>query len=262
MAGIRSVKGSVVSDNPKLMSSGKPWACIVLVILWSANAVICGRLPSKTPGVFDIALSIILMFILFFGCVLITAHGAARASWVRNQESGFGGNDKVGTWDLLGHDLSFGREWKKAIAVGIIAGVVMTVVSSVFSTSLTYVLEKCGTVPKKQDIVEIFVHASRNTKILLATSVLLMNPVVEEIFFRYTLNSTLVGVTKSIKWSAIITAVCFAFVHANLLAFLPIVFVSLCCTYAFRKTDSILAPIVAHILHNAVSLVALLAFGQ
>ncbi len=77
-------------------------------------------------------------------------------------------------------------------------------------------------------------------------------PIAEEMLFRGILYPTLKqsGHRQLALWA---TALLFASSHANLMAFLPLTFLALVLTWLYERTGNLLAPILAHVLFNAVN---------
>jgi membrane protease YdiL (CAAX protease family) len=84
-----------------------------------------------------------------------------------------------------------------------------------------------------------------------------LGPFLEEIFFR----GFVYGVFKKvmgISWGIIVSAVFFAYVHANLASIFPIFCLGILLTYLYEKTGSLIPSITVHIIHNSLSLFLLL----
>ncbi len=86
------------------------------------------------------------------------------------------------------------------------------------------------------------------------TLVLLMGPVVEEIFFRgFFYNALKVKWGK--KWAILSSGVLFAVLHANLVGFLPIALLGCLLAYSYELTGSLFTSITIHVLHNSLVMV-------
>jgi hypothetical protein len=84
-----------------------------------------------------------------------------------------------------------------------------------------------------------------------------LGPIMEEIFFRgfiYGALKTKIGIFGGILTSAVF----FAYVHANLASFMPILCLGLLLAYIYEKTGSLVSSITAHMIHNSIMLVLLL----
>ena len=85
----------------------------------------------------------------------------------------------------------------------------------------------------------------------------LLGPVIEEIFFRgfaYQALRKRFGIFSGIALSAVF----FAYVHANLASFFPIFFLGMLLAYMYEKTGSLVPSMAVHIIHNSVTLAFLL----
>ncbi|HUX88968.1 MAG TPA: type II CAAX endopeptidase family protein [Chloroflexota bacterium] len=81
-------------------------------------------------------------------------------------------------------------------------------------------------------------------------------PICEEIFFRGFVF-TVVRQTHGIFAAFVISAVLFALAHANLQAFIPILFIAVVFAYVYSRTGSLVPSMVAHGMNNALALAAL-----
>jgi membrane protease YdiL (CAAX protease family) len=85
----------------------------------------------------------------------------------------------------------------------------------------------------------------------------LLGPFLEEIFFRgfvYGLFKRKLG----IFWGVILSAMFFAYIHANIASFFPIFCLGIVLAYLYEKTGSLIPSIAVHIIHNSLSLFFLL----
>ncbi len=85
----------------------------------------------------------------------------------------------------------------------------------------------------------------------------LLGPVLEEIFFRGFLYGALKK-RSGIFWGIILSAVFFAYIHANLASFFPILCLGLLLAYLYERTGSLIPSITVHAIHNSLSLAFLL----
>lgn len=108
--------------------------------------------------------------------------------------------------------------------------------------------------PAPQAVFTIYLAESR-TPVLTALIFLVtfVGPVAEELFFRGLLYGWLryrVGVLKGLGVSALL----FAGLHADAVAFFPILGLGLLFGWIYERSGSLLAPTAAHIFHNAAML--------
>ena len=86
-------------------------------------------------------------------------------------------------------------------------------------------------------------------------------PIVEELFFRGYVFNAYLG-EKSIATAYIASAIVFSVLH-GLPTLLPVIFMmGIVLAYVYRRTGSIIAPIVAHMLNNSLAFVSLFATLQ
>ncbi len=79
----------------------------------------------------------------------------------------------------------------------------------------------------------------------------LVGPVAEELFFRGVLYAALRK--HASRWLAIaMSGAVFAFVHTNIVGFLPIMALGCVLAYLYERTGSLAGPIVVHVLHNTL----------
>ncbi len=88
--------------------------------------------------------------------------------------------------------------------------------------------------------------------VIIGFEALIMAPIVEELFFRRTLQR-LLRTKLSFLPSAIIISVIFSLLHLSSFAFLPIFILSLILCYLYEKSKNILIPILLHALNNWIS---------
>ncbi len=132
-----------------------------------------------------------------------------------------------------------------------------------------------------QMAVEMFMNIdSLWVKILAAFSIIVLAPISEELFFRGLLypsakgwiamffgiekNDTLDTFEKNFKSkvsavsAAIIVSILFSLIHSSLFAAIPIFLMGILLVCCYEKTNSILAPIIAHSLFNLANVLIIL----
>ena len=114
--------------------------------------------------------------------------------------------------------------------------------------------------PSPQRVVEMFLKESRvGNLVFLTFFVALLEPAIEEIFFRgfvYKAFRTAWGVGRAMVISALI----FAVVHMNVVAFLPIFVLGIFLAYLYEHTGSLVSSMTAHMLHNLLMVSLTLGF--
>lgn len=113
---------------------------------------------------------------------------------------------------------------------------------------------------------QLSVHVLRESlsfagRFTLGATAILLAPVAEEILFRGILYPAVkqAGYPRLALWG---TVGLFAFIHMNMVTFLPLAVLALFLTAAYEWTDNLLAPIMAHALFNTVELVRLFLAPQ
>lgn len=111
--------------------------------------------------------------------------------------------------------------------------------------------------PPRQVLFKLFLEEKRPWFLVYSSlMVVILGPVVEEIFFRgFTYNAFKHrwGVHKAM----LLTAVIFAALHTNLIGFLPILALGLLLVYVYEKTGALICPITIHIVHNSLMVTCL-----
>ncbi|MCX5678375.1 MAG: CPBP family intramembrane metalloprotease [Candidatus Omnitrophica bacterium] len=104
--------------------------------------------------------------------------------------------------------------------------------------------------PQKQAVVELF-FKEKDVSFLLYTSLFaaVAGPIVEEIFFRGFLYSAIKKYI-GIFWATLISAACFALLHAHLVGFLPILALGILLAYLYEKTGTLVSSVTVHMIHN------------
>lgn len=114
--------------------------------------------------------------------------------------------------------------------------------------------------PPPQAVVEIYLKEQMRSMLLLFTLfVAVLGPVMEELFFRgfaYKAIRSQWGVWQA----ALITALFFSLLHANLVALVPIFFLGLFLAWLYEKSGSLVPGMVAHMLHNIIMVGLTLSF--
>jgi membrane protease YdiL (CAAX protease family) len=104
--------------------------------------------------------------------------------------------------------------------------------------------------PEMQMPVRILqVSVSVERRLVFAVAAIILAPVVEETIFRGILYPLMKqhGPPVVALWA---TSFFFAAIHANLMTFIPLTFLALVLTWLYERTDTLLAPIVAHAVFN------------
>jgi membrane protease YdiL (CAAX protease family) len=86
--------------------------------------------------------------------------------------------------------------------------------------------------------------------------VVILGPVVEEVFFRgFTYNA--IKRKWGVKSAIALTSIVFAALHGTLFGFAPILLLGFLLAYMYEKTGSLVPSITIHILHNGLMMLFL-----
>ena len=84
----------------------------------------------------------------------------------------------------------------------------------------------------------------------------------EEVFFRGVIQPKLQGYLRSPHWGIWLTAIIFSAIHVQFYGFLPRLFLGALFGYMYHYTGSLIYPILAHILNNSLTLLAVYLSNQ
>ena len=240
-----------------LIARANPWLCLGVAFVWLGLVAFAPQQPVVLPSLPQIVFSSLFQFVLLLSATFATAASVPRRR--ENVRDGFA----AWVWRVLRTDLfapprlSAGR----ILRAGLLTGLALTAASLALATVVSLVTEAAGQEVELQQIVNVFQRSGWPTKAVLFVSVTLCSPIVEEVFFRYALESTVAGATGSASRALAYTAILFAAMHGNFVALPSLAAVSVGCSLVYRRTGSLAAPIVAHALFNFVSLAFILAGG-
>ena len=109
--------------------------------------------------------------------------------------------------------------------------------------------------PPEQPLYDLFQkETSRQIVFVGMILVVLLGPVVEEIFFRGFLYNALKAQWGR-RWAIVSSGLLFSALHANLIGFLPITLLGMTLAYGYELTGSLIASITIHVLHNTLVMV-------
>lgn len=130
-----------------------------------------------------------------------------------------------------------------------LAGFIINLISSYY-----------GQNPEMQDVVR-WVLEEKSLFILVSLIFfgIIIAPVIEEIMFRGFLQPALKN-SFGRRYAVVVSASLFAAVHMDIFAFFQIFILGMLLGYLYEKTQTLVASIVVHILHNSLTLVFLLYF--
>ncbi|MBC8003010.1 MAG: CPBP family intramembrane metalloprotease [Opitutaceae bacterium] len=182
----------------------------------------------------------------FTGMILFTAsfHGAAIV-WIY-----FFLKEQGVTWN---EGFGLGNAPSRALALGLGVGAVALPVVLGWNQIAAELLVRLGIKPETQEAVQrLQAGMTGGQQIYLAVVAVLLAPLVEELLFRGIIYPTVkqAGYPKVALWG---TALMFGAIHANLASFLPLAVFALILTWAYERTNNLLAPMLIHGLFNAAN---------
>jgi uncharacterized protein len=106
--------------------------------------------------------------------------------------------------------------------------------------------------PPMQPVLEIFLEEKKAPIITYLTIfAVVFGPVIEELFFRGFMYRA-IKERWGFKAAIFSSSALFAFLHGNVIGFLPIMILGMLLAYLFEKTGTLVASCAVHILHNGV----------
>ena len=85
-------------------------------------------------------------------------------------------------------------------------------------------------------------------------SIVIISPILEEIVFRKLFYRSLKKIT-TIGIAASVSSLIFGIIHFNVLSLIMLIFMSIFFTFIYEKYNSVIYPIIAHSLFNAIMLI-------
>ena len=171
--------------------------------------------------------------------------------FLRRQQSSWG--------DFLGLPVARYRLFSLA---GLLTGAavlpLLTLLTMLLNNASAWVITLLGGQPETQVAIQLIRSAEAPAqRFLFGFTAIIAAPVVEEILFRGLLYPTIkqAGFPRAGLW---VTSVLFALIHFNLMTFVPLIFFALALVWLYERTDTLLAPILAHAFFNAVNFLLLI----
>jgi membrane protease YdiL (CAAX protease family) len=153
----------------------------------------------------------------------------------------------------------FGLRWNKARYILVIApmGVVCTYLFMFGLDGLGYsewLVQTFGKKIEMQDALRVYQEADAVIiRLLMAISVVIIAPIVEEVVFRGYIYTVTKRYTARL-FSTLLSAILFAVVHNYIPGLVPLAFLAILLTISYEITGSLWAPISIHALFNASTL--------
>lgn len=154
--------------------------------------------------------------------------------------------------------LGIGRSY---LNPGIYAGLVSAIVMMLLALANNLALSAFGAPQPQAESLRWLRGAPLEQFLVVAISGAMVAPVVEELFFRgYVFNAYLAA--KGPRTAYLASATLFGIVHGHATLFPAIFLGGLVLAYVYRRSGTIVAPIVAHVLNNGIAFGSLLLAGD
>ena len=227
-----------------LVARANPWICLGLSFAWIALAALAPAPHDvAVPPVTQIVVSNLIMYAVLLVAVLLTAAtvraGVAHGPWHVLREDVFNPDPAVRP--------------ARAVGNGLVTGAALVVLSLVVMALVGLVSEALGFEFREQDGIEFLRRGTPAGKAVILFSVVVVVPVAEELFFRYALERSLEGALASRAKAVAYTALLFALMHGNVHAVPALFLVAAGCSFIYRRTGTLLAPMAAHAIFNLSS---------
>ncbi len=154
------------------------------------------------------------------------------------------------------------NNWKADVRFGLKHYLIILPFIVLAGYAVDFVSRIFGITPENQEIITKLLE--EDSIAVLAFMIFfgtLAAPIIEELLFRGFLQSAIRTTFGKLK-AIFISGSLFALVHLNAHVFLQIFILGLLLAYLFEKTESLIAPITVHILHNSITLAFLISFKQ
>jgi membrane protease YdiL (CAAX protease family) len=155
----------------------------------------------------------------------------------------------------------FSNQRRQAVLLGVIAALVFLPFGWGLQQASAFLMTHLPLMhaqPQEQlPIHALRVSLSWGGRVALGAAAVLLAPVAEEIMFRGILYPVIkqLGRPRLALWG---TSLLFAAIHLNLVTFVPLMALAVVLTVLYEYTNNLLAPIMAHILFNALNFATLL----
>lgn len=154
--------------------------------------------------------------------------------------------------DALDLKIPTGKDWDHIIFGTVAVYCVLALVTG----SVVYLMRKMGLDPQEQAAVEIFRSGTPLQISILVPVTVILAPIGEEFCFRYAIYRKLEQHLGYFH-AAWMTSLIFAAAHLNLQVFPSLFLLGIWLTMLYRRTGSLLAPMIAHAIFNGMSVLLL-----
>lgn len=154
------------------------------------------------------------------------------------------------------------KDWGRNILIGFLGYIAILPILAIVLFGVVWVIELIGWRPPVQPVVGLFLRQT-NPKVLFYMTVFvsIMGPLAEEIFFRGFTYKAIRG-KLGVKASLLVVAVLFAWLHADVVGFFPILVLGILLGFLYEKTGSLIPSFTVHILHNSLTVSFIFIFKQ
>ena len=229
------------------MLSEKPWNRELLLLLvagllicWSLGMLL-GILVEQFLPVEAVAQK------TFYHFVIGTLSFHVAALFLVHQFLKLNGTDWAEFLGLTGPHL------RRSIFLAVVAGILVLPVVLALSDWSAWLMNSLGTKPVPQPAIKVLESSvSAGQRVCFGVAALLLAPVAEESLFRGILYPFVKqrGYPRLALWG---TSILFGAIHLSLVVFLPLTLLALLFILVYEKTKKLIAPIIMHVLFNAVN---------
>ena len=226
------------------------FVCVLIITVFAVQniaALLFLQAPAEAEEHRALSPSLAIFAVLFLQLPMLAVFYAARRFYPGYYAGG-----------LNGVDLSICDSLRQAAPLFLMFLPLIWLVSLIWTNTLGG-FQTAGWIEEieQQELVTLFQNGGHPmAMLLLVTLAVIMAPVVEEIIFRGCIYRFLKSQT-SLLVAQIISGCIFSIMHANLLSFVPLIFVGILLARIYEKTGSLNASIWFHALFNAFSLLML-----
>jgi len=142
------------------------------------------------------------------------------------------------------------KGFSKSVFLGITGYVTIVPILLAIMIATFYITKFIRYQPPVQPIVEVFLKEKATSILWLSTMfAAIFGPIAEEIFFRGFMYKA-IREKMGIFAAMMVTSAIFAFLHAHIVGFVPIMVLGLLLAYVYEKTGSLVSSMSVHIVHN------------
>src|SRR5262249_209384 len=142
---------------------------------------------------------------------------------------------------------------KRAIAVALIAGILLVPSALLLKALLAEAISALQMEPVEQVAIKVVqTNEAWWQRLIFGVTSVMVAPLAEEMVFRGIFYPFIKQLGYP-RMAFFVSSLVFAFVHFNLLTFLPLAYVGIALVLVYERTDNLLAPVLTHAFFNAVN---------